>query len=102
LARQLQAWCDRRNKLKMEETEKQLAETNVDLDPSMIKKFILKLQALEKELKELRKLKRGEKKPSRRSSLRGSQGTAEHPMKSKFKSMGPSPVPKESPSRLTP
>ncbi len=47
----------RRYQLKKRDEERQLGETVVDLDPLMIKKLVMKLDSLERSLRELRRLK---------------------------------------------
>lgn len=56
LMKQLRDWMRRRQEMKREEEQRQLAETVLDLDPLTLKKLIMKLDNLEKGLKELRKL----------------------------------------------
>eukprot|EP00347_Sterkiella_histriomuscorum_P018896 403343756 len=62
LLQRLKEWRDRRKEFKQEEEEKKLAETVIDLDQLTLKKLILKLDNLERCLKELRKLKKEEAK----------------------------------------
>eukprot|EP00347_Sterkiella_histriomuscorum_P024098 403332318 len=58
LLKRLKEWRDRRNEFKMDEEEKKLAETVIDLDQLTLKKLILKLDNLERCLRELRKIKK--------------------------------------------
>ena len=57
LLRKLKEWRMRRYQLKKRDEERQLGETVVDLDPLMIKKLVMKLDSLERSLRELRRLK---------------------------------------------
>ena len=56
LMRRLREWMRHRQELKREEEQKQLAETVIELDPMTLKKLIMKLDNLEKGLRELRRL----------------------------------------------
>lgn len=56
LMRMLREWKRRRDALKEEEQQRQLAETVIDLDAMTLKKLIMKLDNLEKGLRELRRL----------------------------------------------
>ena len=56
LVRRLREWMRRRQELKRDEEQKQLAETVIELDPTTLKRFIMKLDTLEKGLRELRRL----------------------------------------------
>jgi hypothetical protein len=56
LIRKLREWMRHRQELKREEEIKMLADTVIDLDSMTLKKLIIKLDNLEKALRELRRL----------------------------------------------
>lgn len=56
LVARLREWMRRRQELKRDEELRQLADTAIDLDSLTLKKLIIKLDNLEKALRELRRL----------------------------------------------
>lgn len=56
LMRMLREWKRRRDALKLEEQQRQLSECVIDLDSNTLKKLIMKLDNLEKGLRELRRI----------------------------------------------
>lgn len=56
LVKRLREWMRQRQQLKLIEEQQQLADTVVDLDSMTLKKLIMKLDNLEKLLRELRRL----------------------------------------------